>query len=525
MGTFIRDRFRARYSQMRLEDVAMVSGTYGQTLCRKWIGHHQKGQPSSEYVTLEKSESKENKLVLKVKKSNHTIKEIGFPDSILNTNIQDGLYGPGSKLFEVRGEPRCKLSHNMYLIALVIPINCDYSDKEVTTMTTQALCIAFIDWTVQNVRSPEEIDANRDANVKAQTIYYSHTGGVTKIRLLEEKISAANWKDGEHYESVKVQQIVFSHNDEFLLVCSNYGFCLFSTKEKKIVFRFWKTSYQVGPGDFYDGRFCGDDRRLVIASNHFMTLQFFDSKILELCATMIPCPANSRLLKISPDDLVIVLGRGGGRMIFMSDSFTQTFLKKAYARNEGAPGSGKDLSYYLNMLAAYSLPLGIAHSLFKSSPSGALIFGLLAGSRDYWHKKLRETVAERNRILLQQKQIKGEIASSLLSLQDMLGRILHTVQLRNSVDLSEPLALDWKDDRAYTCLSIDGDGMQAVVAVAILAKLQETTGCYVHDLFDCITGSSFWCTFGAWFGCYQRRCFTPSNAYWQDYRFIDKRKQ
>ena len=45
--------------------------------------------------------------------------------------------------------------------------------------------------------------------------------------------------------------------------------------------------------------------------------------------------------------------------------------------------------------------------------------------------------------------------------------------------------------RPYTCLAIDGEGMQALMASITLNELERRTGYRICELFDCITGSSF----------------------------------
>ena len=258
-------------------------------------------------------------------------------------------------------------------------------------------------------------------------------------------------------EDITIEKMVFSHQDELICICSNYGYCLQRIATKETITQQWnvREANNTEQEVFSSAAFTHDDLMLLIAGQK---LRFFNARDGSLLF-MLAFANEPRItaLNFSSDDLCLALAFGKKVCIWQKDALETLFFKKATIQHQTMVNSlGKSSFPFLNLEFAK-----------KARPS---------------EKSQKALIDIRERILVRNKQLfelrkraelqraKVEPASNQSFSLSYLDRVeTYTGLAPGKLGLAEDIRVfspellqlpAYNTQKAYTCLAIDGEGMQ-----------------------------------------------------------------
>ncbi len=269
------------------------------------------------------------------------------------------------------------------------------------------------------------------------------------------------------FEKIKFRHIHFAHNNKLLFVSTtNYGYCLLAMKDSnKIVDSLKSSSQCYGPS----GIFSHDDSLLVVSNNE--TIEGFDTDTGNSRFT-IKMEDTISLVKFSPDDLCLALVLSDRVKLLIKGTFEQILCKKIILSSDNKrtlpvkKSSADDMSKALiNMLAKNKALIAV----------------------NYLGQLKSEVDSKRIQQLLEKNRGITEVSVTPMHILEEKG----DTELSFDYGIEENLRLpDDYADVIQTGLSIDAGGMQGLIPAIILRSIENDTGCKIHQLFDCIGGSS-----------------------------------
>ena len=423
-----------------------------------------------------------------------------------------------------------KLAHNKPLLAIV-KTAASHTASEESILYIQQIAVYICDLRqnaalkIFNKEFGPSRNARRLAEIRIKQIKFSHNNqylfvcsnyGYVLIEL--KRVIFWDWLEDELYPTDEILSCAFSHNDTLFLVCSTDGYTLYDISSRKKILDTWHGI--LPPSGIY--AFSHDDILLAIVCGS--DIQFFDTRKwgeplffikLDEYNVLFDPKEPVTALKFSPDDTKLAAVHGCQLTIFRKASFEEIFFKQAQVSRQAQVNSKKsgaklDLGRYL--LEYPTVTEVLLQKKMSNRAKAALVSFLGVNQSIISCLTVNESALDE----LLRIEFDPHVRPQLKTLDKIIDCILRNIKRKKQADaqfvrkqagsspdkekvidvqeaaLVSPLSLIQADNqRTYTGLAIDGDGMHALMAAVVLDKLEERTGCRIHELFDCITGSSF----------------------------------
>lgn len=271
-------------------------------------------------------------------------------------------------------------------------------------------------------------------------------------------------------DRIALEKIEFSHNGKLLALCSNYGFCLQKVDGKEVILEVWKKNQE--RDGVITSCFSRDDMIFVVANINEdasrtgpQTVHFYDTRTRDRLFYMIFRNTGTlTALSFSPDDLWLILAFGKKLCAYKKNEFREAFIKKAGVSNEEM---NRDRVLRMEMIRGDDLK----------------------ASKLILHKTGRmRRLDEAKKFLDRNKRLKEMRTLNESSQKSTLEQVVPSCE--PVLQMVREICNCENDNRVCTYLVIDGEGMQALMSAVMLKKLEERVNCRIHQLFDCIVGSS-----------------------------------